>query len=208
MTEFLCDLFSALAGHAVGACFAWGFFKRRLAADKALAATRLAADKALAAVREEFEKKLAATREKFERDLAATQNRRDTQSASFYELILKLELSQEWMEIRSDVETMKEGDTLRDLLSVSDTGEVGREQRLAVRRYLSHYECVAMAIQEGVISKELYWNSFGGAFVRAWKGLGDYVQALREREEAPELYKEFERLATGTEPEHPTKEES
>lgn len=199
MTEFLYDLFSALAGHAVGACFAWGFFKRRLAADKALAAVREKVDEALAAARQEFEQKLAAARQEFDEDLAATQNRRNIQSASFYELILKTELSQEWMEIRTRVEFMKANNRL--------AGSLTDEEKLAVRRYLSHYECVAMAIQEGIIPKELYWRSFGGAFVRAWKGLEEYVQGLRKREKAPELYDEFRKLATGTEPEHPHEEE-
>lgn len=200
MTEFLCDLFSALAGHAVGACFAWGFFKRRLAADKALAAVRQEFDQKLAATREKFDQKLAAAREKFERDLAAAQNRRNTQSASFYALILKTELSQEWIKIRTQVEFMKANDRL--------AGSLREEETLSVRTYLSHYECVAMAIKEGVIDKELYWKLFGGAFVRAWEGLGDYVEALRKTENRSGLYKEFQALATETEPEHPHDEES
>lgn len=205
MTEFLCDLFnsnffSTLAGHLVAACFAWGFFKRRLAADKALAAVREKVDEALAAARQEFEQKLAAAREKFERDLAATQNRRNTQNTSFYDLILKTELSQEWMKIRTRVEFMKANNRL--------AGSLTDEEKLAVRMYLNHYECVAMAIQEEIIPQELYWKSFGGAFVRAWEGLEEYVAALRKTEKRSGLYKEFQKLATGTEPEHPTEEES
>lgn len=188
MTEFLCDLFSALAGHLVGACFAWGFFKRRLAADKALAAVR----------------------QEFEQDLVAEQNRRNTQSASFYDLILKIELSQEWMEIRTRVECMKKSSHFGKDASLDE------KDTLAVRMYLNHYECVAMAIQEEIIPQELYLKLFGGAFVLAWKGLGDYVEALREREKRDGLYRKFQDLATDpaiqklatTEPKHPTEEES
>ena len=63
-------------------------------------------------------------------------------------------------------------------------------------RVLSHCELIAVAIKNKSMDEELYkqWNAF--AYVQRWKLAASYVHTMRREQHQPNLYREFEWLAS------------
>lgn len=81
---------------------------------------------------------------------------------------------------------------LMTLLSPTNAQE---ENRLMISRMLNYYEAVAVAIEQGVISEEIYakWNRT--LYVETWTKAKSYIQARRDRAGQDTAQENFQNVA-------------
>ncbi len=71
-----------------------------------------------------------------------------------------------------------------------------RELELTILTYLNHYEIVAIAIDRGIISEDMYAMWFKDAYVKSWKKSEKFISHLKTIKNSETLYCEFCNLAT------------
>ena len=70
-----------------------------------------------------------------------------------------------------------------------------RKDAVFVYSYLNHFELVAIAIDEGIVSERLYAKWHRTSYVGIWNLAKEFVGELRERRKNPALFVNFEKLA-------------
>ena len=70
-----------------------------------------------------------------------------------------------------------------------------KKDAVDVYSYLNHFELVAIAIEEGIVSESLYVKWYRSSYIETWKLAEDFVRELRKRRENPAIYRNFQTLA-------------
>ena len=73
-----------------------------------------------------------------------------------------------------------------------------RKDAVFVYSYLNHFELVAIAIDEGIVSERLYAKWHRTSYVGIWNLAKEFVGELRERRKNPALFVNFENRKKGS----------
>ena len=71
-----------------------------------------------------------------------------------------------------------------------------RKDAVDVYSYLNHFELVAIAVEEGIVSERLYAKWYRSSYVETWKLAKDFVVELRkQRKNNQAIFRKFQDLA-------------
>lgn len=82
-----------------------------------------------------------------------------------------------------------------DHLEVGALGSGGTADKLALLKWLNHWEIVGIGVRDKIIDRDLYIKWYGPLYKQYWERSKPCVESFRKREGAPDLFAEFQKFA-------------
>jgi hypothetical protein len=109
------------------------------------------------------------------------------------DLIQNRELDGDYIEAKYKFNKLRDEDG--GLTKWADKAKRNEPEVAAIRTILNGHELVAIGIKEKIIDEELYRRWFRSSLLKDWRKSKAFIEHLRETEEVPRLFIEFEWLA-------------
>ena len=107
---------------------------------------------------------------------------------------------EEYIEYKNKFNRLKRSDS--NLIEWAAKDKIDTDEVNTIRVMLNDYELVALGIREGILDEELFRRWFQTPLINDWKCIKGFIMAIRDSENAPKVFHEFEWLAKkwGAEP--------